>query len=314
MSTRPGLRTILQRLFLVVAVVFIIVVVVKNWDALVGAISYMDARWLLAAGAAGVVAVSLSMMSWRAVAIAFGHRITVRQSSALVFISQIGKYIPGGVWPIVAGSQLGARAGIPASTTAVTLLTQLVISVATGSVMAVLLAFTVPAFAAQYVGLLVLVVLAGVVLLTPPVMIRWLRLIFRLIRRTHLVPEALSGRALASATAWSLASWVVFGLHLWFVLAATSGPAPELLLRSISGFSIAWVIGFLAIIAPAGAGVREAIMAVVLAGFFTAPQVLGIVLVSRMLLLAVDVVLFAAASIASRLSPTPPSEALPPAA
>ncbi|MBF4514377.1 flippase-like domain-containing protein [Plantibacter sp. VKM Ac-2885] len=273
--------------FAVVVIACIAWTVVANWASFSASVSQMDPLWIVASGAAGFTGVALSMLAWRAIVIAFGHRISVRDAGYVVFVSQIGKYIPGGVWPIVAGSQLGRRAGLPTATTVVTLTAQLGVSLVTGSTLAVGALFGFPALR-EYAWVLVVLVVIGVVALLPPVMRRVLGWMFTVMKRRDELPE-LRTLPLLSAVGWSLASWAAFGLHLWCIVSALGTLDVAAILPAICGYALAWVVGFLAVIAPAGAGVREAILALVLANTVTASSILGIVLVSRFVLIVVDV-------------------------
>jgi len=273
--------------FAVVVIACIVWTVVVNWASFSASVSQMDPWWIVASGAAGFAGVALSMLAWRAIVIAFGHRISVRDAGYVVFVSQIGKYIPGGVWPIVAGSQLGRRAGLPTATTVVTLTAQLGVSLVTGSTLAVGALFGFPALR-EYAWVLVVLVVIGVVALLPPVMRRVLGWMFTVMKRRDELPE-LRTLPLLSAVGWSLASWAAFGVHLWCIVSALGTVDLAAILPAVCGYALAWVVGFLAVVAPAGAGVREAILALVLANTVTASSILGIVLVSRFVLIVVDV-------------------------
>ena len=79
----------------------------------------------------------------------------------------------------------------------------------------------------------------------------------------------------------------------------------ELLLREIApgpkstyilatgAFALAWLVGFLVVIAPAGAGVREVTLVFLLQSAATGPQALSLALVSRFLMTAADAIGFA---------------------
>jgi uncharacterized membrane protein YbhN (UPF0104 family) len=300
MKRLSRLRRPLQYAFAAIAVVSIVIVLASNWNAFTRAVASMAPAWVAGSFVAGVAGVVLSMLAWRSVLASFGFTVGVGRSASIVFISQIGKYIPGGVWPIVAGTRLGMQAGIPAATMAITLLLQLVVSVATGGVVSIGVLLAFPALGEHYWWLIVLALLLGFAALLPPVMSRWLRWVFALIRRQNLLPEDIRGAQLGMATVWSLASWLAFGVSLWCILCASSGLNINTLLVSVSGYSLAWVAGFLAIITPAGAGVREAVLGLVLVGSNSAPEIIGVVLVSRVVLIVVDVTLFSLALLANR--------------
>lgn len=68
-------------------------------------------------------------------------------------------------------------------------------------------------------------------------------------------------------------------------------PNVPTLLLCIGGYAMAWSVGFLVIFVPAGAGVREVILAVVLGGSLAAGEVLVVVILSRLVLTIADVAL-----------------------
>jgi hypothetical protein len=96
-----------------------------------------------------------------------------------------------------------------------------------------------------------------------------------------LVPFAL---LFAHALYWS--SWAVHG----FLLTRAFGGAPGIALESSGLFALATVGGFVALAAPAGVGVREAILSVSLAPAVGAAPALAIAVASRAASLTADVV------------------------
>ncbi|MGZ4591033.1 MAG: lysylphosphatidylglycerol synthase domain-containing protein [Actinomycetes bacterium] len=85
---------------------------------------------------------------------------------------------------------------------------------------------------------------------------------------------------------WTLAFWVVFGLHVW-VLAVGLGADPlRTLPVAIGGFALAFSIGPLLVVLPAGAGVREAVLVVLLSTVLPPAEATAVALTSRGLLRA----------------------------
>jgi len=75
--------------------------------------------------------------------------------------------------------------------------------------------------------------------------------------------------------------------------------APLLL---VGGYALAWVAGFVVVLVPAGAGVREVVLAALLGGSLAQPSVVLLVLLARLVLTVVDL-LFAAAGLMVRRAP-----------
>lgn len=63
---------------------------------------------------------------------------------------------------------------------------------------------------------------------------------------------------------WALFGWSCNGLMVYVLMRQLAGHPQGLLLVSVGAYALSWSVGFLAVFAPAGAGVREAVMIAVL--------------------------------------------------
>lgn len=238
--------------------------------------------WRLCVSAVfGLLGVGLSAGIWHAMLRGIGETLSLPVSLRIFFVGQIGKYVPGAVWPAVTQAALAREHGVAprATVTAVTLF--IWVHLVTGAAVAVaVLAATgdLPVWT-----LAVLPVLLA--LLAPPVLRSTLQGLLRLARREPL--RALPGAAhLLAACGWALAMWACYGLHLQALTAAVHQPIGPV--RAAGVFAAAWCIGFVLLVAPAGVGPREGAMVALLP--LTAGAGLLVALVSRLILTAVDAV------------------------
>ena len=288
-------------LFLLIALGFAAWFVWANAAQIGAALASLDLRFLLAALAASVVYVVMTMEAWRQVVRDLGHPLTSRSSVPLFGISQLGKYIPGGVWNIAAAAELGRAHGIPARHSVAAMTIALLVSIVSGTAIGALgfLASPAPIFA-QW-GWVFWVALPLVVLLFPPVMNRAIAFGWRIARLEPLDTRSSLG-GLALVTMWSAAGWVVAGASVSLLAIGMGAPATWLTLaQCIGGYALAWVVGFLVVVAPAGAGVRELVLAACLVGTVDEGAVVAIVLISRLLLTGVDLSLAGVGAIDARL-------------
>jgi glycosyltransferase 2 family protein len=122
----------------------------------------------------------------------------------------------------------------------------------------------------------------------PPVLNRLLGLGLGLIRRPPL-PSPLPAVAVARSAGWALASWLAYGAHVWVLAGQLGGGAgPLLLAQATAAFAAAWCAGFLLVVAPAGAGVREAALVLLLGGAITRPAAVVVAVLSRLLFVLGD--------------------------
>ncbi len=128
----------------------------------------------------------------------------------------------------------------------------------------------------------------GLLLLAPPVLSRLVAVALRVLGREPL-DRPLSARGLGAALGWALVMWACYGVHL-LVLVRTQprDDGPDLLLLTLGGYALAWVVGFVVLVAPAGGGLREVALVVVLAPVLTEPRALAVALLSRVVMTAGD--------------------------
>ena len=280
-------------------------------DEVTQALARLSVAAALGSLLAGVAASVVTMLAWRALVADFGSPLPLPAAGRVFFLGQLGKYLPGSVWPVLAQMELGRDYGVRRSSSAAAATLMLVLAAVTGTGVAV----TVLPLAGG--GLLTeyrWVALAAVPLLAllVPAVQQWVaRVGGRLIRRDLALPRT-TARGMGRAGFWMLVGWVFFGLHLHLLVASTCGCGDASFPLSVGVFALAWVAGFLFIIAPAGAGVREGVLVLGLAPVLDPGAALLVALASRVLLTVADLTLAAGGVLAARrhpraASPAPPS-------
>jgi glycosyltransferase 2 family protein len=249
--------------FLAIVVVLLGVALADQAGELGRQVSRLSVPVVLLAFFFGLCGLFGSLMVWREILADLGSRLSIADAARIMFIGQLGKYVPGSIWPVLAQSELGADHGIPRSRSAVSVLVSYAVMSCSGLVVAVVtLPFATAASLAQYFWILFLLPV-GAVALSPPVLNRMLRLVLRLSGR-QVGPETVSYRGLARTMLWALFGWSSNGLMVYVLMRQLAGHPQGMLLVSVGAYSLSWSVGFLAVFAPAGAGVREAVMIAVL--------------------------------------------------
>lgn len=249
-------------------------------------IGWAGAAGALALTAAGVVATG---ECWRVLLDA--PTLPARTAHRVFYVTQAGKYVPGSLWPMVAQAALAHRYGIgrAAVLTATTLF--LLLHTVTGVVVGVLGVGVLASGA--WAWLLYPAAGVGIVLLLPPVLSRLLAVVAR--RRPGTWVAAPSWAATGRATLLMLAAWACYGAATWLLLIGVAATAWTLPL-AVGSYALAWVVGFLAFVAPAGVGAREAVLVALLSPVFGIGAALSVALVSRVALTVADLGLAAAST------------------
>jgi uncharacterized membrane protein YbhN (UPF0104 family) len=138
------------------------------------------------------------------------------------------------------------------------------------------------------------------VVASPPVLNRLVGLALRLARRDPL-PRPLSIGGALRSVGWALAAWLCYGGQVWLLAhqLGVAGGLP-LLLHSTGAFAGAWCVGFLLVVAPAGAGAREAALILLLGSSMSRPQATVVAVVSRLLFTIADLGWGGVAALAGR--------------
>jgi len=292
--------------FLVAALGGAVWTVVEYRHDLAAAAGELSPGRLLVALAVSAAYIACTFVAWRRVLADLGSRLPLGAAAGVFGVSQVGKYVPGGVWNVVAAAELGAAHHVPRQRSLAAMAVSVLIAVVSGCAVG---ATSLPFLATDSLGPWRAVLWAAplvLVLLVPAVLNRVVDVVFRLARRPPL-EHPLTWRGLGVATAWSVAGWLLAGLQVWLLVTALGVPAtPRTVALSVGGYAAAWVVGFLAVLAPAGAGVREVVLAAVLgagaAGALPTHAAALTVLVSRVLLTVVDLAFAAAGAAVARRS------------
>ncbi|WP_345215574.1 lysylphosphatidylglycerol synthase domain-containing protein [Georgenia halophila] len=265
--------------------------VASQWDQVQAALTSIPPSTVVLSFVVGVAYVFVTMLSWRAVLKDMGSKVSIRQAGRLFFVSQLGKYLPGGVWNFLAVAEMGADLHIPRRRSISVLMVSILVSIVMAMILASAALLLGPQELTDQYGWVGWTLPLFMVVLLPPVLNRLLAAALRVVRRPAL-EKPLSIGGVGAAAAWALLAWMLAGIQLWLLISALGADATvESFALAVGGYALAWTVGFLVIVVPAGVGVREAVLALVLSGHLGTGAVVVTVLLSRVLLTAADLVL-----------------------
>lgn len=276
--------------FGVLAVALLIVTVARERAALAAALQELNFAVLATSALLVVAGLVAQMLSWRALFTGASSEVpSLRAAAQIYYLGQLGKYVPGSIWAVVAQSELGLGHRISRPRSAAVALGGAGILVVTGTgVAAAALSVTSPGSLATYWWALPALPV-GVCLLWPSVFNRLIRVALRVAHRDG-TTEGIGARSLVVSVAWAMVMWGFFGAHVWVLAEALGGRSPHTAVISVGAFALAWVVGVLVVIAPAGAGAREAALVLALGSVLEGPKALVLALVSRILMVIGDAV------------------------
>ena len=87
--------------------------VARNWVAVSADLRKIDAGSLLLAAGLVSLAPIFTLLGWRCILADLGSPLHLAPAGGIFFVGQLGKYVPGSVWSIVAQAEMGTRLDIP---------------------------------------------------------------------------------------------------------------------------------------------------------------------------------------------------------
>ena len=267
----PRWRRALRLAVLAVIVVVVAAVIAGQWRAVRPLLGRLDPATVGGAAAAVFGGIYATFLSWRAVLADLGAPLPVAGGMRVFFLGQLGKYLPGSLWPAMTQMELGRDYKVPQRASGAAVVVFMLMVVGTGLLVAVPLVLLTGGDAARRFGWIAAVLPLALVAAAPPVLNRLLGLALRLARRLGAAGELL------------------------------------LLLRVTGAFAAAWCAGFLLVVAPAGAGVREAALVLLLGPVMTTAQATVLAVVSRLLFVVGDAGWGAVAALVARRPRAPAS-------
>jgi uncharacterized membrane protein YbhN (UPF0104 family) len=260
--------------------------VARDWTRIWSAAGSIGALAGAAALASVLAALLATAQLWRLLLASLGSPLSARAAARILFVGQLGKYLPGSLWPVVAQMELGRSYRVPRARSASTSILLLLLALISGLLTALLaLPFAAGPLPYRWALLAAPFLLA---MLHPRILNRILARLLRMARQPALDTPLTAG-TLARALAWAFGSWLCYGLQIWILAVRLGAPPGRTAALAVGGFAFAWSAGFLVVFAPAGAGVRDVLLLLLLSPVLGIPAATAVALVSRLLLTAADV-------------------------
>ncbi len=285
----------------------------SQWTQVHAALAKLTGYDVAGAALCAIAGLGAMMLAWRALLADLGSALPLPAAIRVMFVGQLGKYVPGAVWAVAAQVELARDYHVPRRRSATASLVGMAVTLVVGLVAAaVTLPLTSGHAVRQYWWVLAITPLAAICLY--PRIIRFgLDLALRVLRRPPL-EGSVSGAGMARALGWSMLGWLCYGAHAWFLIRVFAGDAPHVFALSLGAYALAWAAGFLIVFFPGGIGPREVALIAVLAPVMPSASALVVALASRVVMTVGDLV-WAGAGLAigraSRGGPAPGQPAGP---
>jgi uncharacterized membrane protein YbhN (UPF0104 family) len=267
-ATTRRVRLVAQ-LLLAAALVFVLLRLRSIWRDSNIDLARVGWGWLVGAMVLAGWAIVASAFVW--LEILRGLGAPTRPRLAGIYLqAQLAKYVPGSLWQYAGRSALARAHGLPIRLVGKSLPIELCAST-----------YAAAAFSMLLLGWWGAIGVVGVLGTAP--------LAGSLMRQ-----QRVTLRTAARAAVLYGAMWPFFGASFWMTARAFVHVPADDLPFYMGAFAAAWIVGFFAIYAPGGLGVREAMLIALLRGRIGAADALVVAAASRAILTLLDVLMAAA--------------------
>jgi uncharacterized membrane protein YbhN (UPF0104 family) len=215
--------------------------------------------------------------AWRLLVNSLGFHLNRRDAFRIWFYANMGKYIPGKVWFLIARYEMGQEMKIPVSITIKSIFLEMTLLLLSG-----LLVFL---SCQQWLGqfsfspwVFGLSLLLGLIAIHPFIV----NLFFKAFSKIAINDDSrivTNYLVMLGVLLYYICAWVIYSFGCW--LAGISLGLNVSFLVFLGAFPFAWVAGYLAFITPGGLGVREETSVLLLTGAMGKPSAALITIVSR---------------------------------
>jgi glycosyltransferase 2 family protein len=288
-TKRQIITTLVKVTFLVFLFYFCLQFFTARWESLQlsDRLGTLSLPWIITAAIFTLAYCVLGLIIWIMILHSLGSQPDLHMITRAYVFSFLPKYIPGNVAAHGLRTQLATQAGVPILISMKSFLLEAIFALGTAA--AISIPGTMYYFPAVIDRLSTWFIVAIALVLIAVAAARR----FKLNSVDEFRSSAPHRRRTAYVNVFSLylLFWFVFGIAHWCLANALSVYSVSSLPRLMVAVSASWAVGFISIFAPAGLGVREAVLYFFVNNWMEQADTILFVTLSRLLMFGVEVVL-----------------------
>ncbi|HEY7605928.1 MAG TPA: UPF0104 family protein, partial [Actinomycetes bacterium] len=212
---RAPLRLAVAALFVAV----VAVVLAGQWRQARPLLGRLSVPVVMGSWAMVLAGIYATFRSWRAALADLGAGLHQARAMRVFYLGQLGKYVPGTIWPVVTQMRLGRDYRVPPRSSGAAFAVFMLLLVGTGLLVGVPVIPLLGREAADGYRWLALVLPVLVVAATPAVLNRAMAVALRVTGRPPM-PAPLSAAGILRAGGWAVVSWLCYGVHVYLLTRA----------------------------------------------------------------------------------------------
>jgi uncharacterized membrane protein YbhN (UPF0104 family) len=287
---RVRLRAVLTFLFVVAAIGFLVVAMARQGSQLATYEWEVNPAKLIASLAILIAVLVSGVAIWGYVLAQLDYRLRFRELARIWFLSNLARYIPGKIWQFVGVAELSRSRGVPAliGVTSVAVFMGYVL-LAAWMVGIYLLPAAALGPLAEGLTLVRVATPLLLALLHPGIQRGAIGLVGR-VTRQEFAPWKGGWHASLLLFAACVVLWIGFGAAFHLFVGSLTEVSPSQFPALTAVYAMAFLLSYVIVIAPAGLGAKEGVMAALLSSTFPLSVAAAVAVASRVWSMVAEVI------------------------
>lgn len=270
---------IIKYVVLVIVLYFVYQAFENNWDEIKSFEFSLNIWLLLLSIAAHLVTLGMFSKVWCILMKGFGFDVSFAHAFKISYIANLGRYLPGRIWPVFGMAYLAKKIGIDEQYSVTSWAVVQLFAIPSAFLVGVVSLFFIDEYISvslsSFLGIGFYIFAGGITLVSfmliffPQFIFKLFNILLIKIKREPINFQLPITMALKLYLGYALC-WIAYGFSFWLFIVSITGNYELPIIGAIGAFALAYQIGYLAIIMPGGIGVRELVLVTLLNPFFGA--------------------------------------------
>jgi uncharacterized membrane protein YbhN (UPF0104 family) len=285
------IRTIVTIIIILVIFYFLTANLIKNWQNIPFDSLHFNSVNLIVSFVFLVLNFLLFIQGWRCIVHRLGGAVTYKTSFWLISLSQVAKYIPGGIWFTLGRVYLAKDMKLKAEIIALSVVIETVLTF----LVCILLFLLSIVFSEQHTpahSLFVIpIFIIFLIILQPSILNKLINFALKIFKRPA-IHLSMSYTQLLTLSLYFLGFLIAQLIGFYFLINSIYPLAISKMFELITAYTVSWMAGFIVIFAPSGLGVREGVMTLLLSPILPTPLAIAISFIARVWMIVFEIVIF----------------------
>ncbi len=297
MTTRKFFSILIKVLLTVVIIYFLFRQVAHHWQDIKDYDWNLNWGYLVASVFVGLFAFVIMASNWQRIIAGFGFNISLAKCFRIFYLSDMGRYIPGKIWPLMGILYLTKKEGVPPEQATASFVLVQMFAIPASMLVFVLAVQFEPMIVVEQVAMLgsySTYMITGAMLLVCLILVILPQRVLALgnwLLRKFSRPEVkfvLDKKVALRIFAGYFVGWLCYGGAYYLFLRSVTSRADFTLIAAAGIFNAAYQIGYLMLFAPGGFGPRELAMEFMLTPFL-GPIAAAVAILARLWAVVIEV-------------------------